>query len=687
MAQTIITVVGGKGGVGATTLAVELTQALVKRGRMAIVDADFGGRRTIAILLDCIKELDGNRDDNNNLSFAQLRNGITVVECAHNIHAGFTLKPDRVETIVQTFGQSGTGAVIDAPQPFAAAIRPFIVRTSRFLLVVEPTLLGMAGGKAMLAEMNKFGISATQIAPVIVQRDPRPELSRADVGKVLGIAAVAEIPPKSDRRYGAAFAQLVEYCAGFSTFEAHDGEYGPSIRTPLGDRRLAKQRRPDQIAQEARAASSVDVEKLERVKANAHDALSKQIDLAAASDKADPLKAEEIVKNVARIVNELVTVDSVGSAEEVARLRQEVIDEALGYGPLEDLLRDPEVTEIMVNGKDHIYVERAGKINLSAKTFTSDRQLRLVIERMIAPIGRRIDEATPMVDGRLPDGSRINAIIEPLAIDGPSLTVRRFGTERLTVRNLIEKKAISEPVVDFLRACVECRLNVVISGGTGSGKTTLLNILSGYIPETDRIVTIEDAAELMLEQEHVVRLEARPPNLEGRGEIRIRDLVRNALRMRPDRIIVGECRGGEALDMLQAMNTGHDGSLTTLHSNTPRDCLSRMETLVMMAGFDIPVRAIREQISGAIDLIVQVARLRDGTRKVTSVTEVVGMEGEIVTTQEIIRYDQRGLDKESRVIGDFVYSGVQPSCMKRFEEFGISYDVRGLSELARAVAW
>jgi Flp pilus assembly CpaF family ATPase len=424
------------------------------------------------------------------------------------------------------------------------------------------------------------------------------------------------------------------------------------------------------LGQEARSLGDVDVEKMERVKATAHDSLSKQIDLAAASGGGDPLKAEEMHKNVERIVNELVTVESVGSAEEVARLRQEVIDEALGYGPLEDLLRDPEVTEIMVNGKDHIYVERSGKIKLSNKTFTSDRQLRLVIERMVAPIGRRIDEATPMVDGRLPDGSRINAIIEPLAIDGPSLTVRRFGTERLTINNLVAKNAIAPPVVDFLRACVESRLNVVISGGTGSGKTTLLNILSGFIPETDRIVTIEDAAELMLNQEHVVRLEARPPNLEGRGEIRIRDLVRNALRMRPDRIIVGECRGGEALDMLQAMNTGHDGSLTTLHANTPRDCLSRMETLVMMAGFDIPVRAIREQISGAIDIIVQVARLRDGSRKVTSVTEVVGMEGDMITMHDLFTFVPDGEDEKGRLTGDFRWSGIMPRFVRRIAYYG-----------------
>ena len=689
MPATVLTVVGGKGGVGATTVALELATALAKRGRMALVDGDFGGKRTIALLMNAIRELDENRDDSNNLSFATLRSGMTVVELAHNIHAGFTLKPDKVETLVQNFAQTNTGAIVDAPQPFAAAIRPFIARCARFILVVEPSLLGLAGAKAMIAEMMKFGITQNQIAPITVLRDARPEIARPDVEKALGLKLIAEVPPKSDRRYARAMEGLIEFASSLQLYQEAQ-ELGPSIRTPLGDRRLAKLRAPTSMPSEngdARAAHAVDHDKIERVKSNAHENLAKRIDLASAKEKTDPLKAEELQKQVTQIVNELITAESVGSAEEVAHIRQEVIDEALGYGPLEDLLRDPDVTEVMVNGPDHIYVERAGKITLSTKRFTSDRQLRLVIERMIAPIGRRIDEATPMVDGRLPDGSRINAIIEPLAISGSSLTIRRFGTERLHVRQLIEKKAIVAPMVDFLRACVESRLNVVISGGTGSGKTTLMNVLSAYIPDSERIVTIEDAAELKLEQEHVVRLEARPPNLEGRGEIRIRDLVRNSLRMRPDRIIVGECRGGEALDMLQAMNTGHDGSLTTVHANTPRDALSRLETMVMMAGFDIPVRAIREQIAGAIDLIVQVARMRDGTRKVTSITEVVGMEGETITSQQIVGFEQRGLDKESRVIGEFVYSGVQPTSMQRFEEFGISYDVRGLAELQTAVSW
>jgi pilus assembly protein CpaF len=341
----------------------------------------------------------------------------------------------------------------------------------------------------------------------------------------------------------------------------------------------------------------------------------------------------------------------------------------------------------MVNGRDKIFIERAGKIELTAKRFSSDRHVRLIIERIVAPLGRRIDEAQPMVDARLPDGSRVNAIIEPLAIDGPSLTIRKFPSRRMQASDLVRMGSITDPLVDFMRAGVEARLNILVSGGTGSGKTTLLNVLSSFIPESDRIVTIEDAAELSLAQEHVVRLESRAANVQGAGEIRIRDLVKNALRMRPDRIIVGECRGGEALDMLQAMNTGHDGSLTTVHANSPRDALSRVETLVLMAGFDLPVRAIREQVAGALDMIVQIGRLRDGTRKVISISEVVGLEGEVVTMQEIAYFDQRGLDKDSRVIGEFHFTGVQPMCLKRFEELGITFDIQQLASLPTAANW
>jgi len=376
-----------------------------------------------------------------------------------------------------------------------------------------------------------------------------------------------------------------------------------------------------------------------------------------------------------------------GTAEELAELRRKIVDEALGLGPLEDLMRDPDVSEIMVNGPDKIYVERAGKIERTAKRFSSSRQLRLIIERIITPLGRRIDESSPMVDARLPDGSRVNAIIEPIAIDGTSLTIRRFGVHRLEAQDLINIGAVPPPIIDFLRACVQARLNCLVSGGTGSGKTTFLNVLSSFLPETERIVTIEDAAELRLHQPHIVRLESRPPNIEGSGEIRIRDLFRNSLRMRPDRIIIGECRGGEALDMLQAMNTGHDGSLTTIHANSQRDAISRVETMVLMAGFDLPVRAIREQIASALNIVVHTARLRDGSRKLLGVSEVVGMESDVVTMQEIMRFNQRGVDENQKVVGEFCYTGVQPTCLRKLEEYGIPYDPRGLSELKALASW
>jgi len=325
-------------------------------------------------------------------------------------------------------------------------------------------------------------------------------------------------------------------------------------------------------------------------------------------------------------------------------------------------------------------------LELTSKRFASEQQLRVVIERIVAPLGRRIDESSPMVDARLPDGSRVNAIIEPVALDGAMLTIRRFGPRRLQAADLVKLGAVTEPVLNLLRAAIRARLNIVISGGTGSGKTTFLNILSSYLPERERIITIEDAAELALAQPHVGRLESRPPNIEGRGEIRIRDLVRNSLRMRPDRIIVGEVRGAEALDMLQAMNTGHDGSLTTVHANSARDALARIETMVLMAGLDLPMRAIREQVASAVNLVIHTARLRDGSRKVVGVSEVVGMEGDIVTMQEIVRFQQHGIDAENKVLGEFQFSGVQPVCLRRFAELGIPYDVRELSSLAPAGA-
>ncbi len=357
------------------------------------------------------------------------------------------------------------------------------------------------------------------------------------------------------------------------------------------------------------------------------------------------------------------------SKTERCRLSDEIINDSLGYGPITPLLKDPEITEVMVNDPRNVYVERRGKIELSGVEFRDTDHIMNIIEKIVAPIGRRIDEGCPMADARLPDGSRVNAIIPPLALGSPVLTIRKFSRDPITDEKLIELGSVNKDMADFLEACVRSRLNILVSGGTGSGKTTTLNVLSAFIPEDERIITIEDAAELQLKQEHVITLESRPPNIEGKGAVTIRDLVRNSLRMRPDRIIVGEIRGGEALDMLQAMNTGHDGSLTTGHANSPRDMLARLETMVLMAGMDLPIRAIREQISSAIDLIIHQSRMKDGSRKITHITEVQGMEGDVVVLQDLYRYKLTRL-AGGKLEGNFVFTGICPKFIDRLESSG-----------------
>lgn len=386
----------------------------------------------------------------------------------------------------------------------------------------------------------------------------------------------------------------------------------------------------------------------------------------------DSMPVDESVEQAARrLLNEAYERSKAKlSADMKEQLLDDLLSEFIGYGPISILLKDPEVTEIMVNGPKKVYVERGGKLERTKVTFPDDEAVLRLIESIILPLGRRIDADNPTVDARLPDGSRVNAIIAPVAVDGPGLTIRKFAREKLHVDDLIRFGSLTKHMGEFLEACVVSRLNILVSGGTGSGKTTLLNILSEYIPETERIVTIEDAAELQLHQDHVFRLEAKPPNIDGAGEVPIRHLVKNSLRMRPDRIIVGEVRGGEALDMLQAMNTGHDGSLTTLHANTPRDAISRLETLVLLSGFDFPVRVVREQIASAIDLIVQQTRLRDGSRKVISITEVVGMEGAVVVLNEIFKFEESGTEEGGKVGGEFKPTGMRPMFEHRLKAAG-----------------
>lgn len=388
----------------------------------------------------------------------------------------------------------------------------------------------------------------------------------------------------------------------------------------------------------------------------------------------DSTLTEEQLHSYARAeLLQIVTEEQVPlSSEERRVLIKEIGDDVLGFGPIELLLDDPDVTEIMVNGPNQIYVERGGRLTLSPAIFTSEAQLRRVIERIVSKVGRRIDESSPLVDARLSDGSRVNAVIPPLAVNGSALTIRKFAREPLTVVDLIRFGTMSGDMAVLLEACVLARLNIIVSGGTGTGKTTLLNVLSAFIPEDERIVTIEDAVELQLQQDHVVRLESRPANIEGKGEISIRDLVRNSLRMRPDRIVIGECRGGETLDMLQAMNTGHEGSISTVHANSPRDAIARLETLVLMAGMDLPLRAVREQITSAIDLIVQITRLKDGSRRITNITEVQGMEGEVVTLQDAFVFDfAAGVDDQGTFLGNAIATGVRPRFAESFQDLGI----------------
>jgi pilus assembly protein CpaF len=384
------------------------------------------------------------------------------------------------------------------------------------------------------------------------------------------------------------------------------------------------------------------------------------------------IKREDVRREVGQILESLVVGESTPmSLQERERLALEVLDEVFGLGPLEPLLADPTVSDILVNTHNHVYVERRGILEATSIQFRDDAHVMSIIDRIVAAIGRRVDESSPMVDARLADGSRVNAIIPPLAVDGPCLSIRRFGRERLTDADLIRNNSLTEPMLELLQGCVKARLNILISGGTGAGKTTFLNVLSSYISNRERIVTIEDAAELQLKQEHVVRLETRPPNIEGKGAVYQRQLMINSLRMRPDRIIIGEVRGEEALDMLQAMNTGHDGSLTTIHANSPRDALSRLETMVAMAGLNLPDTAIRRQISSALDVVVQVSRLSDGTRKVISMAEVTGMEGEVVTMQDIFAFRKRGIRESGEVLGDFESTGIRPKFSERLAVTGI----------------
>lgn len=705
----LICVVGGKGGVGKSVFAANLACTFFQEMRaptlLIDLDAKSAGDQNVILGLRPVKTAAEIANFPGALSqqtlptvITQHPSGISFIGAVQGTEQTLNAPADLFRKQLFTISQHYRFIVADLGCDLTPLQMGLIEDASAVIVVATPEVLVVNQTKKILNELlsasfpadlfqivlNK--ISRTGIDPrAIGQALRRPILGQIPQDEMVAMAALQRSSPfvisAGTSPMAVAYHDIVRQLTGgilqklkasarpknvtriglppVQTAGALPGATPPQGAKPAG-RARGGQRTLDPITQ---------------LKMQVHTGLIKEMDLKKdlMNSEGDPEKAKELRNKTQRIVSSLT--DRLApqlSREERVKVIKEVLDESLGLGPLEELLADPTVTEIMVNGCDMIYIEKSGKLTLSTVTFTSNGHLKTIIERIVNPLGRRIDERTPYVDARLADGSRVNAVIEPLAIDGPSVTIRKFPQERITVDDYVNRfGSLTRPMAEFLRICVEQGLNVIISGGTGSGKTTLLNVLSGFIPTNERIITVEDAAELQLKQDHVVRLETRPANMEGTGEISIRDLIRNSLRMRPDRIIVGECRDGAALDMLSAMNTGHDGSMTTVHANSPREAISRLETLCMMAGMDLPAKAIREQIAGAVDLIVQISRMSDGSRKIMSVTEVVGMQADTITLQEIFRYKEEGFDKNRKIIGRFQPMGLIPTFIENFEQRGV----------------
>ena len=704
-----ITVFGGKGGIGKTILSANLADALTRetRGTVLLLDFDSHGTGDIPLLLG-VKGLTSIVDIVPNLHKISPRNFLNFVTKHKNgfhILPGWndpkhfsSLTPQKLEGIIEFIKSSFNFVIIDLGSDLNPINIKFLENSSLILFVATPEILSLNQSVFALSQFQSMHFPGDMIKVVLNNYNPKDVITEAIVSSKLKKDILETIPFDPETvtasiHQGIPFVSIDHKAEISKKVESLARKIvGSGILKPASTLKLSIDASPGLIVPQVHGGGTylsalkskeylsnvkdLEFDRSSSIKMKIHQKLIDIMDLKSVTPesliKADDKQLRELREKTAQAIAKIIdSEEDIKTREERQKYAKEVLDEALGLGPLEDLLADSEVSEIMVNGRDQIYVEIRGKLTLTNLRFTSDKHLLGVIERIVAPIGRRIEEKTPMVDARLKDGSRVHAIIPPLALNGPVLTIRKFTKDILGWEQLVKLDTLTQEIADFLRACVEARLNIIISGGTGSGKTTLLNVLSSFIPNHERIVTIEDSAELKLHQEHVVGLESRPPNLQGEGAITIRELVRNTLRMRPDRIIVGECRGGEALDMLQAMNTGHDGSLTTIHSNNPTDCMSRLETLVMFTGMELPSKAIREQIASAINLIIQLSRYSDGTRKVSHVTELSGMEGQNLTLQNIFTYKQKGIDKKGRIIGGFHATGLVPKFMEKFNEKGI----------------
>ncbi len=683
---------GGKPGEGKSLLAHNLAVSLAERGqrRVLLLDLDSSGAGEIPVRCNVpsgatVADLVGNlhRLDTQTLRgfFAKTPSGVEVARLAPSPQAAMDMAPSQFLRLLQVLRTGYNYILCDGVQGWDELTLALLDAADGVALVCSPDIVSVKHARLASLKYQELKFPLAKIGIVLNRCSVAEALPVADVEKTLpGHRVLGWVP------LDAHATEAVNHQAELITLFPHS-EFAKSIRSLA--QVVQSMEVPNAAAAQRTGTDSGEtrptVETLDRtaLKERIHRQLLDNPELKDLAGETTRTAAAQALlrERVEQVVTGLMAVEAPSLVQREARetLVREVVDEALGLGPLEDLMRDPEVTEIMVNGRERVYVEQKGKLMPTDKHFVSEKQLRTVMERIVAPLGRRLDESQPYVDARLSDGSRVNAIIPPLALNGPTLTIRKFSRQALSMQDLEGVCSLSAEMAAFLRACVMARRNIVISGGTGSGKTTFLNILSSFIAPDERIITVEDASELKLSQPHVVSLEARPANLEGKGAVSIRDLIRNCLRMRPDRIVVGECRGGETLDMLQAMNTGHDGSLTTVHANSPKDLLSRLETLVLMSGMDLPLRAIREQIAGGVDVIVQQARLQDGTRKVTQITEVAGIVDGAIAIHDVFQFKQIGVDAQGKVQGVFEATGYMPTCLAEFAQRGITFDPQGFS--------
>lgn len=693
----LIAVTGGKGGVGKSVFAANLaaTIAVELKARVLLIDLDSNScgdlnmltgirpNKTVSEICAFTGQL---TEQTLQALLAKHSSGFSYVgavrgptEALSGDAAAFSMQIDKLSAFFQYI-------IVDIGSRLSELQWSAIERASLILPLTTPEIISVTQTTKIVGDLMGAALPGDLIQLVINKANPAG-LNPTAVGQTIRKNIIGMIPQEDSTVLGSlASNQLftvtnprAPISQAYFDFVRRISSAGMLQKLKsLGSSGSIKKPAQSTLDPKSTTSTGKDSQKADPrtiMKMRIHSALISTMDLkkGITDTNGDDGKEKALRIKTQQVISQIVDREAAASPrEERAQLIKEILDEALGLGPLEDLLEDESVTEIMVNGPHRIFIERKGRIDLSPVVFTSNQHLRNVIERIVTPLGRRIDEKNPYVDARLKDGSRVNAVIEPIAIDGAAVTIRKFAKKPVTAENYIGWNSLTQPMLDLLKICVENGLNIVISGGTGSGKTTLLNTMSGFIPANERIITVEDAAELQLKQEHVVRLETRPANMEGTGAISIRDLVRNALRMRPDRIVVGECRGGEALDMLQAMNTGHDGSMTTTHANSPREAIARLETLCLMAGMDLPVRSIREQIAAAVHLIIQISRLPDGSRKIMSITEVQGMQGDVVTLQEIFKYKETGFDRKTgKIIGTFQVGGAVPKFIELFERKGI----------------